>query len=117
MTQTPEDSDRTEDKARKIDPGSVLGALALPVFVLDENNRFASLNLAAEQLFAASAATLTGREITSVLPSDNPLLTLVEQVRRKGYSISESDITLESPRLGHISWRPRFRRFPKRPTP
>lgn len=100
MTRTSGDNDRAGHKDRRIDPGSVLSALAMPVFVLDENNCFASLNLATEQLFAASAATLTGREITSVLPSDNPLLTLVEQVRRKGYSVSESDITLESPKIG-----------------
>lgn len=84
----------------RLDSSAVLSALALPVLVLEPDNRVASVNLAAEQLLATSAAVLTGQFITSVLPSDSPLLSLAEQVRSRGYSVSETDITLESPRIG-----------------
>ncbi|MGO1117534.1 two-component system sensor histidine kinase NtrB [Rhodovibrionaceae bacterium A322] len=83
-----------------IDPGFVLNSLADPVFVVDGQDHFLFLNLAAEQLLGSSAATLVGQPLSRILPEDNPVFSLIQQVRDGGYSVSEYGVTLESPKIG-----------------
>ena len=78
----------------------VLNALPRPLLVIDPTDRIALVNLAAEQFFQASAQGLTGQAIGQLLPSDSPVLSLIQQVRRGGYSVSEHGITVETPRIG-----------------
>jgi two-component system nitrogen regulation sensor histidine kinase GlnL len=83
-----------------IDPLFVLNSLADPVLVVDGDNRFLFVNLAAEQLLGSSAATLLGQPLTRILPADNPVFSLIRQVRDGGYTVSEYGVTLENPKMG-----------------
>ena len=80
--------------------GIVLNTMSAPVFVLDDFNSFQLVNPAAEQFFAASAASLVGRRISDLLAADSPLLALIDQVRATGSTISEYDVAVDGPRIG-----------------
>ena len=88
-----------EATAKLADSSAILGALPVPVILLDVENRFRHVNHAAEQFLGISAAWLTQHRLSDLLPSDNPLFLLIEQVRRTEATISDHDLNLESPRL------------------
>ena len=81
------------------DSAAILGALPVPVLLLDAENRFRHVNHAAEQFLGMSAAGLTQLRLEDLLPQDNPLFLLIEQVRQTEATISDHDLNLESPRL------------------
>lgn len=83
-----------------IDTESVINALADAVFVIDAQKRFCFVNQAAEQLFGAGAPVLLGEPLETLIPGDNPLFLLIEQVGKTGSTISETGVRLESPRIG-----------------
>ena len=78
---------------------AILNALSDAILVLDEEDRIRYLNPAAEQLFQASSAHLTGQPLRQVIAADNPLLHLVRKVREGGFSLAEYGVDLESPRF------------------
>lgn len=82
------------------DAGAVLAALAVPLFVVDEENCFSYVNQAAEQFFDSSATTLLGRPLSDILPEDGPIFGLLHQVREGSYSVSEYGVTIASPKIG-----------------
>lgn len=82
------------------DFGAVLGALPDAVLVIDDDDRIAYVNPAAEQLFDSSSVNLVGVPATSLLPKDSPLFSLVAQVRRGNISVSEDGVNIGSPRIG-----------------
>jgi two-component system nitrogen regulation sensor histidine kinase GlnL len=86
--------------APRIDAEGVLDALPEPVLVVAADGTIAFVNLAAEQFFAAGAATLAGRRIAELVPADSPLNGLIDQARSGGSTISEYGVTLETPRIG-----------------
>lgn len=79
---------------------TVLGALALAVAVVDAQGAVSYVNGAAEQLFHASSGYLIGHPLTEILPEDNPLFSLISQVRGEMSRVAEYGLTLESPRIG-----------------
>ena len=81
------------------DAAAILGALPVPVVLLDAENRFRHVNHAAEQFLGISAAGLAQLRLDDLLPPDNPLFLLIEQVRRTEATIADHDLNLESPRL------------------
>ena len=81
------------------DAAAILGALPVPVILLDPDNRFRHANHAAEQFLGISAAWLAQHRLTDLLPPDNPLFLLIEQVRGTEATIADHDLNLESPRL------------------
>jgi len=81
------------------DAAAILGALPVPVMLLDPENRFRHVNNAAEQFLGISAAWLTQHRMNDLLPPDNPLFLLIEQVRGTEATISDHDLNLDSPRL------------------
>ncbi len=81
------------------DPLALLGALPVPMVVLDAESRFRFANHAAEQFLGVSAAHLAQMALTDLVPADNPLFLLLEQVRAHEATVSGHDLTLESPRL------------------
>jgi two-component system, NtrC family, nitrogen regulation sensor histidine kinase GlnL len=89
----------TEASAKPADATAILGALPVPVILLDAEGRFRHVNHAAEQFLGLSAAWLTQHRLEDLIPSDNPLFLLIEQVRRTEATISDHDLNLESPRL------------------
>jgi two-component system, NtrC family, nitrogen regulation sensor histidine kinase GlnL len=84
----------------RIDTAAILDALPEPVLVVGADGAILFVNLAAEQFFAAGAATLAGRRIAEFVPADSPLIGLIAQARRENSTISEYDVALETPRIG-----------------
>ena len=86
--------------AAAVDADSILNALGTAVVVVDGANAIVQLNSAGEQILQGSAAHLKGKPLAELLPVDNPLFSLIEQVREEGNAVSEYGVTLESPRVG-----------------
>ena len=86
-------------RQRATDYGAVLSALPVPVILLDPENRFRYVNLAAQQFLGMSAASLSQLRLSDLVPPDSPLFMLIEQVRQTEATIANHDMTLESPRL------------------
>jgi two-component system nitrogen regulation sensor histidine kinase GlnL len=81
------------------DTAAILSALPVPVILLDSDNRFRHVNQAAEQFLGVSASSLAQLQLNDLVPPDNPLFLLIDQVRRTEASIADHDLTIESPRL------------------
>jgi len=81
------------------DTAAILSALPVPVILLDSDNRFRHVNQAAEQFLGMSASSLAQLQLNDLVPPDNPLFLLIDQVRRTEASIADHDLTVESPRL------------------
>jgi two-component system nitrogen regulation sensor histidine kinase GlnL len=81
------------------DAAAILGAIAVPVVVLDGENRFRSANAAAEQFFQTSIASLSQMTLGDLLPPDSRIFAVIAQVRHLDARVSDHDLTLDSPRL------------------
>src|SRR6201996_433374 len=88
-----------ESVPKPLDSAAILGALPVPVILLDGEDRFRHANHAAEQFLGISAAWLAQHRLGGILPPDNSPFLLIEQVRRTEATISDHDLNLESPRL------------------
>ena len=86
-------------RPRLDDAGVLLSALPIPVVVLDAENRFRFANHAAEQFLGISLAQLGQLRLSDLLPPDNPLFLLLAEVRRGEVTVSDHDLSLDSPRL------------------
>jgi len=82
-----------------LDTAAILAAVPVPVVVLDAENRFRSVNSAAELFFQISAGPLSQMRLEDLLPEDNRLFSVIDQVRHFESQVSDHDLTLESPRL------------------
>lgn len=78
----------------------ILNALAAAIIVVNGDGAIIHVNSAAENFFQGGAEYLKGRLLLELLPDDNPLFSLIQQVRDKGLAVSEYGVTLESPRVG-----------------
>lgn len=85
---------------RTLSADSILNALATAVIVIDADGVIAHVNSAGEQFLQGGAEYLKGRRLENLLPPDNPLFSLIRQVRKEGLAVSEYSVTLESPRIG-----------------
>ena len=86
--------------ASRADAEAILNGLAEAVFVVDGADCLSFVNQAAEVLLARSAQTLIGRRLKDILPPDSPVFSLVHHARLQGNSVSESGLTLETPKIG-----------------
>jgi two-component system nitrogen regulation sensor histidine kinase GlnL len=86
-------------RTRTVDSAAILGALPVPVMLLDTENRFRYVNNAAEQFLGISAVSLAQFCLADIIPADNPIFLLIEQVRTTEATIIDHDLNLESPRL------------------
>jgi two-component system nitrogen regulation sensor histidine kinase GlnL len=84
-----------------IDPTIVLGALASAVLVIDGEGRIVYANAAAEQMFQSGSAYLCSQLISTLLPPDSPIFSLIEQAQNESLVVSEYGIVLDTPRTGH----------------
>jgi two-component system nitrogen regulation sensor histidine kinase GlnL len=94
---------KSPPRAPEVDAAAMIGAVPLPILLLDAENRFRFANPAAEQFMGLSLQQLSQMGLKDLLPADHPLFTLIEQVRLGGYTIADHDLTLESPRLNKRS--------------
>jgi two-component system nitrogen regulation sensor histidine kinase GlnL len=87
------------DRKRAPDTALILGALPVAVVLLDPDNRFRYVNHAAEEFLGISSVGLAQLRLRDLVPEDNPLFLLVEQVRQSDASVSDHDLSVDSPRL------------------
>jgi len=87
------------ERRRTPDMVQLMGALPMPVVVLDTDDRFRFANHAAEQFLGISASGLSHLRLRDLVPEDNPLFLLIEQVRKNGATVSDHDLSVDSPRL------------------
>ena len=84
------------------DYAALLSALPVPVVLLDKDNRFRFANHAAEQFLGLSLVQLAQHQLGDIVPLDNPIFLLIGTVRESEATISDHDLTLESPRLHKV---------------
>ncbi len=87
------------ERRRAPDSALILGALPVPVVMIDVDNRFRYVNHAAEQFLGISASGLSQLRLRDLVPEDNPLFLLVQQVRQGDATVSDHDLSVDSPRL------------------
>jgi two-component system nitrogen regulation sensor histidine kinase GlnL len=93
---------RGADKPRLPDAAHMLSALPVPVVMIDAQDRFRFANHAAEQFLGISTSQLAQLKLSDIVPLDNPLFMLIEQVRQGDYTVSDHDLTLDSARLRKV---------------
>ncbi len=91
---------RKRPQSPQIDPGTVLNAIASAVIVVDEGNAVQFVNGAAEQLFESTLPHLQGLPLAELVPADNPIFSLIAQVRREHSTVSEYGVHIDTPRTG-----------------
>ena len=77
-----------------------LNVLPMPVLVVGHGNGIFYANGAAEGFFQSSAVVLKRQTLDDLIAFGSPVLGLVEEVQRRGASVSEYRLDLGSPRLG-----------------
>lgn len=77
-----------------------LNVLPMPVLVIGEAHHILYANTAAEDFFQSSAVVLKRQRLDDLIAFGSPVLSLVEDVQRRGASVSEYRLDLGSPRLG-----------------
>lgn len=82
------------------DPDQIFSVLPLPILLVDREGLVTEANHAAEDFFQASVPTLRRMTASDLLPFGSPVLALIEEVRRRGSSVTEYRIDVSSPRLG-----------------
>ena len=78
----------------------LLDFLPHPIVLVNSSDKISYVNIAAEQFFGASVARLLEARLADFVPFGTPLLSLIEQIRQKGGSISEYGVDLGMPRTG-----------------
>lgn len=77
-----------------------LNVLPMPVLVVGEGQLIHYANSAAEVFFQSSSAMLRRQSLADLIAFGSPVLALVDEVMRRGASVSEYRLDLGSPRLG-----------------
>ncbi|MBI5113824.1 MAG: nitrogen regulation protein NR(II) [Rhodovulum sp.] len=110
MTSAPADA-RTPGRAAERAPERAFGALgdtsatavlnSLPhsVVVVGPNGEITDANTAAEHFFDMSAPFLRRYKLRDLVPFGSPVLSLIEQVRRRGAAVNEYKVDLATPRM------------------
>lgn len=101
MANAAEKAEPAGSGAAASDPWALLNALADNVLIVGRDRSIGFANLAAEQLFGASAPYLRRRGLADFVPLDSPLFTLIDQVFANGAAVCEYGVTLETPRIGN----------------
>ncbi|MEQ1867723.1 MAG: ATP-binding protein [Micropepsaceae bacterium] len=77
----------------------VLSAVPHALLAIDARNTVVFANPPAEQFFEMSAHMLRKQALAALLPFGSPVLTLIDQVRANGVTVSEYGLEIASPRL------------------
>jgi two-component system nitrogen regulation sensor histidine kinase GlnL len=91
---------RTVPRAPSIAAEAILGALTEAVIVVDSETIVRYANPAAEQFFVTGRMLLIGHHLSEFIPSDSPLFDLIRQVTSSGANVSETGVSIVSPRIG-----------------
>jgi two-component system nitrogen regulation sensor histidine kinase GlnL len=79
---------------------AAFNAIPHPVVIVGLDGRIASANQAAESFFQNSRAVLARHDFGHFVPFGSPLLGLVDQVRKRGATVTEYRVDVSSPRVG-----------------
>ena len=79
---------------------AILNVLPLPVIVVGTDDRVVEANLAAQSFFQMSRSVLRRHRLAEIVPFGSPLLSLIDQVRANGGSVSEYRVDIGTPRIG-----------------
>ena len=90
------------EASRPPDFAALLAAMPVAVMMLDAADRMRFINPAAEQFLGISAAQAQAMTLAELVPADNPLFELLRQVRASDVTVSDHDLTIESPRLRKV---------------
>ena len=82
------------------DAASILGALRSAILAVDGDNIIRQANAAAEALFATGSHYLLDMPVSSVLPPDSPVMTLMALARDRRLHVCEHGIIIDTPRTG-----------------
>lgn len=77
-----------------------LNVLPMPVLVIGEAYRIRYANSAAEAFFQSSAVVLKRQQLDDLVAFGSPVMALIEDVQRRGASVSEYRLDFGSPRFG-----------------
>src|SRR3984957_311205 len=77
---------------------AVLNALPHPVIVVSSDGKVVDAHVAAESFFEVSVPLLRRHLLRDLVPFGSPLITLIEQVRRRGAAVNEYKVDLGTPR-------------------
>lgn len=89
------------EKVLAVDAAAVLEAFPSPMLVIDDENRVCYANPAAEQFFEAGSRQLQRMVLADIVPPHSPVLSLVQETRGKLAAMSEYEVDVGSPILGH----------------
>lgn len=78
----------------------VVNALPLPVLTIGKGGEILHANTAAETFFDHSLRLMQRQRLHDIIPFGSPVISLIDEVRRRGASVSEYRVDLGSPRLG-----------------
>jgi two-component system nitrogen regulation sensor histidine kinase GlnL len=78
---------------------SLLDAVPFALLVLDNGDRVAAANHAAEQLLGAGRTLLQGRPLADYVAADSPIFALIAEARNGSIAVAEPDLALSGPRL------------------
>ena len=78
---------------------AILNSLESAVIVVRNDQSVSFANNAAEQLFDTSLNQLLSLNLNQILPSDSPIVAIIQQALSSGHNVSEYGVTLESPRI------------------
>jgi two-component system nitrogen regulation sensor histidine kinase GlnL len=81
------------------DAAALFAAVPIACALLNGEDRFSAVNPAAEQFFGLSQSQLSHLSLADLVPADHPIFLMIAQVRHRGVTIAERDLSLESPRL------------------
>ena len=83
----------------KPDLALLLGALPVPIILLDPHDRFSFVNSAAEEFLGISAAQLSLLKFGDLVAPDSPLMLMISQSRDEHVTIADHDLSIDGPRL------------------
>ncbi len=78
----------------------VFGVLPIPIILVDADGLVTEANNAAEDFLQSSLLMLRRMTLAELMPFGSPVLALVDEVRRRGASVTEYRIDISSPRMG-----------------
>jgi two-component system nitrogen regulation sensor histidine kinase GlnL len=78
----------------------IMNALPLPVLTIGPEQQVTHANAAAESFFEMSLRMMQRQKLRDFFPFGSPVMALVEDVRQRGFSVSEHRVDIGSPRLG-----------------
>ena len=91
---------RRQKPMERVNAEAVLATLPTAIIAIDQSYTIRSINLAAEQLFQSSAVSLEGEPLSSILPPQGAIFSLVEQALAKDTPTSAYAVELDTPRTG-----------------